>query len=308
MPSLAAGTFFTLDVCQTATAEDIRIYTGISAMNTAQRVRRMQFRHLLAIAALLITSPLMAAEPLRIAGTGSGTALLKMLAEAYQKSRPGTTFEIIQPTLGSTGSLRALAAGRIDIAISGRPPRNDEGSFTTIDYARSPLVFASGSQQKPVNFSRREITDIYAGKQPKWSNGEPIRLVLRSPFESDTVTLRQLGPEMSTAVDDALKRKAGPVGENDLDTVELIAKLPGSLGPTTLGLIRLLGQPLTIHALDGTQPSVEALAAGTYPLAKSLFLSTRKQQDSASADFIAFLQSAPARKLLLQFGHQPVFR
>ncbi|MDQ5904056.1 MAG: phosphate transport system substrate-binding protein [Pseudomonadota bacterium] len=277
-------------------------------MNTTQRVWRMQFRHLLAIAALLIAPPLMAAEPLRIGGTGSGTTLLKVLAETYQKTHPGTTFDIIQPTLGSSGGLRALAAGRIDIAISGRPPRDEEGRFTTLEYARSPLVFASGSQQKPVNFSRREIADIYAGKRQKWPDGEPIRLVLRSPFESDTLTLRQLGPEISAAVDEALKRKAGPVGENDLDAIELIAKLPGSLGLTTLGLIRLLEQPLTIHTLDGTQPSVEMLSTGIYPLAKSLFLNTRVQQDAATADFVAFLQSAPARKLLLQLGHQPGFR
>ena len=265
----------------------------------------MQFRHLLAVAALLIAPSLMAAEPLRIGGTGSGTVLMKTLAEAYQKTRSGTTFEIIQPTLGSSGSLSALAAGRIDIAISGRPPRDNEGRFKTTEYARTPLVLASGNSQKPTNFRRQEIADIYAGKRQKWPDGEPIRLVLRSPFESDTQTLRQLGPEMSAAIDDALKRKAGPVGENDLDAIELIAKLPGSLGPTTLGLIRLLGQPLTIHALDGTPPSVEALAAGTYPLAKPLFLVTRLQQDAATADFIAFLQSSPTRQLLLQLGHQP---
>lgn len=268
----------------------------------------MRFRCLLATAVLLLTPPLIAAEPLRIGGTGSGTALMKTLAESYQKTHPGTVFEIVQPTLGSSGGFRALAAGHIDIAISGRPPREDEGRFATIDYARSPLVFASNSQQKPVNLSRREISDIYAGQRKNWPNGEPIRLILRSPFESDTLTLRQMGPEMSAAVDDALKRKAGPIGENDLDTLELIAKLPGSLGPTTLGLIRLLDQPLTIHPLDGIQPSVDALAAGTYPLVKPLYLNTRLQQDPATADFITFLQSAPARKLLLRLGHQPGFR
>lgn len=268
----------------------------------------MQLRRLLTILALLITPPLMAAEALRIGGTGSGTSLLKILVEAYQKVRPGTTFEIIQPTLGSGGGLRALAAGRIDIAISGRPPREDEGRLTTIEYARTPLVFASNSKQKTESFNRSDIAEIYAGKRQAWTSGEPTRLVLRSAFESDTITLRQLSPETSAALDDALKRKAGPVAENDLDAIELIAKLPGSFGTTTLGLVRTLEQPLTIHSLDGIQPSVEALATGHYPLEKPIFLNTRLQQDSATADFLAFLQSASARQLLQRLGYQPRFR
>jgi ABC-type phosphate transport system substrate-binding protein len=62
----------------------------------------------------------LAEEAVRIGGTGSGTALLGKLAALYLEARPDTRIQIMSPSLGSTGGLRALAAGRIDIVVSGR--------------------------------------------------------------------------------------------------------------------------------------------------------------------------------------------
>ncbi|MCP5267762.1 MAG: substrate-binding domain-containing protein [Zoogloeaceae bacterium] len=265
----------------------------------------MLLRLLLSSLALLLSVPIQATETLRIGGTGSGTALLKLLTKEYLQQYPERRIELILPTLGSSGGLRALAAGKIDIAISGRPPRADEGQFKTLPFARTPLLFASDPARNASDFSLADIADIYAGRRTDWPDGSPIRLVLRSAFESDTITLRQTSKEMDAAMTQALQNRAGPIGENDLDTVALIGKLPGALGPTTLGLIRVLDTRLSIHSIHGVPPTVENMLAGRYPLSKRLYLNTRQQQDLATTDFIAFLNSPRMRERLLQLGHAP---
>lgn len=260
------------------------------------------------IAAMLMLSPAEADEAVLAGGTGSGSLLIQKLSDRYRQTRPGADIRVITPTLGSGGSLRALAARRIDIAISGRPPKPEEGQFTVIEYARTPLVFASGEGGKRQGLKLTEVVDIYAGRMQAWADGTPIRLILRSPFESDTQILRQLNPEMAEAIDSAIQRRAGPFSENELDTVDLIRTLPGAFGPTSLGLLNMLGHTLTVMSLNGIPPSPDTLANGSYPLSKPLFLVTRKQPTPTTAHFIAFLQSAEAHHYLRQTGFLPGFR
>ena len=261
----------------------------------------------LVCAPVCMLSPAFSAEIVRAGGTGSGTVLLQKLAELYRQNKPASEIRIITPPLGSSGGFRALAAGQIDVVISGRPPKAEEGQFKIVEYARTPFIFASGDAKQAKGFSLSEIIEIYAGTTKTWGDGRQIRLVLRSPFESDTQTMTSISPAMRNAVGSALARRAGPVGEDDLDTVDLIGKLPGSLGPTTLGLLRLLDRRLTAMPVDGITPSLETLADGRYPYAKSLFLVTRLQNDAATTDFLHFLQSSAAHNFLRRTDHLPGF-
>ena len=262
----------------------------------------------LVCAPVFMLSPAFSAETVRGGGTGSGTVLLQKLSELYRQNRPQAEIRIITPTLGSSGGLRALRAGQVDIVISGRQPKPEEGEFKVSEYARTPFVFASGEAKQAKGLSLSEITEIYAGSRRAWADGSQIRLVLRSPFESDTQTMKNINPAMRDAVTAALERRAGPVGEDDLDTVDLIGKLPGSLGPTTLGLLRLLDRRLTVMPMDGVAPSVETLADGRYPYSKTLFLVTRTQPDTATTEFLNFLQSRTAHDYLRRTAHLPSFR
>lgn len=260
---------------------------------------------------LLATLPGWAAETLLASGTGAGNILLENLARLYhgQKGLPeGHRLEVLMPPLGSNGALRALRAGRIDLAIIGREPLPAEGSFLVTELASTPLVFAGRDRRKPTGMSHRDLVDIYAGRRSTWDDGTPLRLVLRAPFESDTLTLGAIGPEMKAAVESALHRKAGPIGENDLDTIELLSTLPGSFGPTTLGLLRLLQRDLPTFDIEGISPGIEALESGRYPLSKRLYIVTRPQHDTATQAFLAFVRSPAAQELLRRTGHLPAAR
>ncbi len=266
----------------------------------------MRLPTLLAFVMFALAPPALQAETVRAAGTATGMALLQMLdRQMPDERRPRLDADPVRLKLGSNGSLRALAAGRIDLAITGRAPKPGDGEFRTIGFAVTPQVLASAPRVAPQNLSRRDVVDLFAGRTRQWPDGETVRLVLRAPFESDVTVLRELAPGMGQAIDEAIARKAGPVGETDVDALELLARLPGSFGTTTLGLMRIRDVRLTVHAIDGVTPSTATLASGHYPMAKRIYLVTRPQPDAATADYVAFLLSKPVREALRRLDYIP---
>jgi phosphate transport system substrate-binding protein len=71
---------------------------------------------------LLVTGSFdaLAVEVIRINGSGSALDMMKPLVETYSKSTPGVSFEMEKP-LGSSGALKALLAGVLDIALTSKP-------------------------------------------------------------------------------------------------------------------------------------------------------------------------------------------
>lgn len=241
------------------------------------------------------------AEAVRVGGTGSGSVLMQRLAQAYQQSHPGNEVIVIMPPLSSGGGVRALSAGKIDLAVVGRPLKAEEAAMPTLgqafEYVKTPLVFASSMAEKPA-LTHKQLVDIYAGRLVKWPDGSPIRLVLRSKSESDTLVMRSMSRDMSAAIDASYERPGMVTADNDIDTVNLLVKTPGSLGPTTLGLLRLDGRNLNVLRLDGVDASVGTMASGRYPWVKSMHLVAAAAPAAEVLNFLAFLHSDEARRLL----------
>lgn len=100
---------------------------------------------------LLWIPPAADAEPVRVGGTGSGSVLMQRLSQVYQQTDPSAKVIVIMPPLSSGGSIRALSAGKIDLAIVGRPLKAEEAAMPGLgrafEYVRTPLVFASSTTQ-----------------------------------------------------------------------------------------------------------------------------------------------------------------
>ena len=56
------------------------------------------------------------AETLLIGGTGSSEPLVKLLFEELKKQSPDLTLNVVSPSLGSGGGIKALSVGKIDLA------------------------------------------------------------------------------------------------------------------------------------------------------------------------------------------------
>ena len=254
--------------------------------------------------AILVGLPVMA-EPIRVGGTGSASPLMQELGAAYRKQHPNDEVRVMFPPPSSGGGVRMLVSGKLDLALSGRPLKQEEQAQVgkIFLYAKTPLVIAGRGGARSAGFSRSEIADLYAGRLTRWDDGSAIRLIMRSPYESDTLHLRKLSPSVDEAVRLALKRPGMAYAENDLDAVDLLTKTPGSVGTTTLGLLKIGNHSLQMYSLEGVLPTLQNLAEGKYPLSKSIFIVAGRQPSESAMRFIEFLRSPQARDVLRRTGH-----
>jgi phosphate transport system substrate-binding protein len=267
--------------------------------------------HLTASAALAIAilgSPAArAGEVLRVTGTGTALGTMRRLAPAFEKANPGHELRVL-PSLGSTGALRAVADGAIDVALSGRALKPEERApgLLALPYARTPFVLAAGPRVGVSGVTAGEAARIYRGALATWPNGERVRLVLRPRSDVDTVLIASVSAELAAAMDVALAREGMLVAATNQDCHAILVRTPGAVGPSSLTQIVTEDPALTPLAWDGVEPTLDNLAAGRYPLAKTLHLVVRAPPSPAVRRFLAFLGSAEARAILEQTGNLPV--
>jgi phosphate transport system substrate-binding protein len=254
----------------------------------------------------LLTASANAATPLQVGGTGAANAILEKLIAAYHHAGPARQIEIVKPPLGSSAGIRAVAAGFLDLSISGRPLKPDEAqSLTAHELARSPLAFVVNGMVGRQQINRDDLINIYAGKMTRWEDGTPLRLVLRPASDADTTIVRNLAPEIDRAVADALARPGMAVATHDMENAEILMRAKGVFGTLTLCQLRAQGLALQPLAFDGVAPTLKAMASGAYPIYKPLILVTRSKPTAAVEHFVKFLFSTKARQIMMAHACQP---
>ena len=248
-----------------------------------------------------------AQETIRIGGTGIATLLIQRILDAGPKPRPDVQVTAIMPPLGSNGSLRALAAGKIQVAVVSIPstyPDNATNSDNSrsFPWVKTPFVFTGRGAASGAALTRSQVADIYSGRLAEWPGGEQIRLVTRTDRESDTRLLRSISPEIDAAVTLAHKRIGMPFAENDLDNRDLLERTPGSFGTIGLGQLLLTDSPLKPVTLDGAAPTPANLRAGSYRVEKPLHLVVAKTPSAATQEFVEYLRSPAVLKMIERFG------
>jgi phosphate transport system substrate-binding protein len=259
------------------------------------------------LAVLLVSGPRIAvAETIRISGTDGAIGTMRILGEVFRKTNPGIRVEIL-PGMGSSGAVKAVLAGRLDIGLSGRTLSGEERAQGVMEtrYARTPFVFVVNSTLKMTGLTLEDVAGIYGGKRD-WENGKRIRLVLRPQADSDIAVLKSMSPAMSAAVDIALRREGMIVATTEQDAADAIESVPGAFGGTTLSLVSSERRALRILALDGVVPSVRTMADRSYPYSKTFFMVTKINPPASVRRFIDFVRSPAGAAILAKNGQGAV--
>jgi phosphate transport system substrate-binding protein len=246
-------------------------------------------------------------RPLRVGGTGTAVHALHSVATAFRDT-PGSGPIQVFPSLGSTGALRALSEGAIDVAIVGRPLTPSEAALPVVqrEFARTPFAFAVSYRLPVTAVTSEELVRIYRAETTRWPGGVRIRIVLRSASDTDTRILRSMSPEMALAVDAALARPGMLVAVTNGECNEMIERTPGAIGPTTLLQETAEPHELRLLSLDGVAPTVAAMRSGAYRLSKPLRVVVRRDPSPVVRRFLDFLASPAASGLLLRLGADPI--
>lgn len=270
----------------------------------------MKIRMPLPIAVLFIALGIVSsahADSLVVGGTGSAEPLIRQLFDRFHKQSPADSLTVINPSLGSAGGIKALSMGKIDLAVSARPLKEDEKAVLGrhFELCSTPFVLVTNGGRFRNGFSTDELARIYEGQLQKWDDGALIRLVLRTRDDADSAQLKSMSPSMDKAVTAADQRQGMVYGKDDLDTLDLLSHTPGSLGPSSLGLLRTTGSGLTLIPLNGQSPSVSSMNDGTYPWRKTLTVILPAKPSSVAVRFADFLRSAQAHEIMRRYEYRP---
>jgi phosphate transport system substrate-binding protein len=259
---------------------------------------------IMAIMMFLALPTAVLAQTVRVGGTGFGLGVVKLLAEAFEKSHAGIKIQVA-PSLGSTGGIKALLDGSLDIALSGRPPTEAEtgkGAAGT-EVARSPFVFMVNNNVGKEAITTAELASIYSGQTSSWPNGTRIRLVLRPETDTTTKTVRGMSPQMDQAMTLAMAREGMIRAVTDQENVDTVVKTPGSLAVGTLTQLYAEKRPVKVLALNGVKPSAGGVGNGSYPLSVPLYLLTSTRTSAAARQFVDFIHSGDGGKILAKYGN-----
>lgn len=268
--------------------------------------------HVVGLVLLLVASLANAADPARmetltVGGTGSAMPLVGQFAQAYGSLEPNVKVRVVDPPLGSNGAIRAVLAGAVDLAVLGKPLTEAEKAQGCQDWelGRTPFLVVTERKLPLPGFTVEQLAAIYSGKMTTWSDGSPIRLVVRNLFESDTLILRKMSPDMDRAVDVALARPGMLVAANDLENIDLLERTPDSLGTSNLALVQAQNRKLNALPIDGKEPTLAALRQGTYPYSKSIYLARGPRLSPVAQGFLEFILSASGKEILDRAGYVP---
>ena len=266
-----------------------------------------RFVAIMAVLAFL-ASAVFAEETIRVSGTGAAVGGMKLLGEAFGEKHTGVKVNV-SPSLGSTGGIMALDAGKLDIAVSARPVKDEEKipGLVGKPYAKAPFIFATSSSNPTNGLGLSEIQDIYAGKKTTWPDGKRIFLVLRPAADVFTGFLKKISPGMKDAVESSKKRPGMFTGITDQDAADQIERTPGSFGVTSYSIVASEKRNIKPLAVDGISPVGKHGANEKYPYFMTLYLVYVKGRNTAAIEsFIEFIDSEEGEKILGRNGHIPI--
>lgn len=241
-----------------------------------------------------------------IGGVGSALGTMRMIADAFEKSHAGVKVKLL-PSLGSTGGVKGVVTGAIDIGLAGRELNQEEKHQGAVarEYARSPLVFVANESAPVKGLSIQAIVDIYEGKMLNWPDGSRLRLVLRPASDIDTRLVKEISPAVGRAVDRAHSRFGMIIAITNQESDSLVESTSGALGISTMMQVFSEKRSLKVLSLDGVKPGARTLANGSYRPHKRFFLVTRPNPTTSVQLFLRFVQSRAGVQLLEQSGSIP---
>lgn len=243
-----------------------------------------------------------AGKTIVICGSGDSQNLLRHLAAAYEQFHPDVSIDV-QDSIGSSGGIKATAAGKCDLGRVARPLKEKEQrlNLSYLLFADSPVVFVVNSSVTGVtSITGPQVAGIFAGVITHWSE-------LGGPHEKIYVANREKGDSSRSIIEEyipAFNDIDKPVGQILYTTQENVAAI--SRYKYTIGYASLAGaknQPnIVVLQLNHVSPTRENVAKGAYKLVAPFALVWKDKPAQQVKDFIDFLHSPAAEKIMAGNG------
>ncbi|MCJ7717373.1 MAG: phosphate ABC transporter substrate-binding protein [Anaerolineales bacterium] len=258
-----------------------------------------------------------------IENKGSDTIVNLALAwaEKYQEINPAVRISV---TGGGSGTgIASLINGTVDIANASRRMK-DEEKQQAIDNGSDPVEFVIARDaiaiivnlENPVDsLTLEQISDIYSGKISNWQTigGEdrPIVRLSRETnsgthvyFLEEVIRLGENGNKTLFSTDTLLLPSSEGIGAE-------IRQNPNAIGYDGLGYVTDDMKVIGIAAVESGEyilPSADTVNNGRYPIARDLYMYTNGTPVGAIQEYLDWIFSDEAQKIVTELGFVPVLK
>jgi phosphate transport system substrate-binding protein len=256
------------------------------------------------------------------AGSDTIVNLAQAWAEEYAQIEPAISVEVSGG--GSGTGIAALINGTADIANASRKLERKESELALQQTGKEPKEFIVGYDALAVFVHRlnpmeeitiRQIGDIYREEGPVklWSDLG----VRNTACKRDRIirVSRQSNSGTYHYFREAVLGKEADfkLGSLDLhgskDVVELIARTPCAIGYSGMGYATTHVKALRIARRAGDPaypPNIETTQAGTYPIARPLYMYTAGEPQPHIKAYMDWIMSAAGQRLVFESGYVPL--
>lgn len=241
----------------------------------------------------------------RVSGSGTALPSARKIAEAFIVAAPGVQLKFDDGT-NSTGAIRGVTEGTLDLAIVNRPLTTSEtrADLTYRAYALDAMVLTSNAPGIR-GLTRAQVAEIYGRGVTHWSElgGEHSEIVALDRDPDESMRKDVFLPLLSGRPVLARTVVLGKASE----MLQALEDTPNSIGYTSLGLLTMRA-PKGVHvlALDGVSPDPDTLRSGAYPWVLTFGLVYRAEAPPELKSFGQFAVSAAAATILSQFRYLPL--
>lgn len=140
--------------------------------------------------------------------------------------------------------------------------RDESGDEPVVDwYAEVPVV-AAGNMDVPMeSLDAAALQAIVERREQRWPDGSPIVFVAREPSDSSVAAAEVRHPALGRALREAFVSGRFATAYSDAALLDALERIPGSVGLTDLGQVRLRGT-LRVLGVLGTKPLGAVVTTG----------------------------------------------
>jgi phosphate transport system substrate-binding protein len=246
-------------------------------------------------------------EALVLAGSGSSLPLTRALAEAFRKRSPGAKI-VVPESIGSTGGIRAVRDGAVDVGLISRALSEEEArlGLTVTPYARVAVVVAAHPSVPDGCTASGDLVGLYAGTRAHWSDGSRVVVLQRERGDSSFLAFSQVVSGLAAQNDAGYHENRWRVLYDDRAMQEALMATEGAVGIFDLGAIVAQRLPIKVLCVDGVVPSPESVLAGRYRFSKDLAFVTAGPLVGVRAELLRFALEADGRALIAAMGYVPL--
>ncbi|PAR34571.1 phosphate ABC transporter substrate-binding protein PstS family protein [Vibrio metoecus] len=252
-------------------------------------------------------TPSAQASEITVSGSTSVARIMDVLAEEYNKTHPDTYVAV--QGVGSTAGIALLKKGVADIAMTSRYMTESESqeNLNSFMLAFDGMAVVVNQANPITNLSREQLYGIYKGQITNWKqvggNDQKIAVVTREASSGTRYSFESLMGLTKTLN----KREVSDIAPTAL-VVNSNSMMKTLVNHNTqaLGFISIGSVDKSVKALqfEKTEPTADNIAKHSYQLSRPfLILHYSDKADEQTKQFIAFLQSDLAKKLIVEYGY-----